>query len=72
MFARSVPGKSTRTHKYFAVNGFLHVLTFLKTKSVGHEFLATIGGMETNAASDVNQSVSIQLAKSVKGFIYNK
>ncbi|WZZ38020.1 hypothetical protein YC2023_034279 [Brassica napus] len=43
------------THKYFAVNGFLHVLTLLKTNSIGDEFLATIGGVETNAARCVKR-----------------
>lgn len=43
------------THEYFAVNGFLHVLTLLKTNSIGDEFLATIGGVETNAARCVKR-----------------
>ncbi|WZY80278.1 hypothetical protein YC2023_026662 [Brassica napus] len=46
---------SAHTHKYFAVNSFLHVLTLLKTNSIGDEFLATIGGVETNAAKSVKR-----------------
>lgn len=32
---------------------FLYVLILYKTKSIGDEFLATIGGVETNAAKNM-------------------